>query len=197
MFIDGIAVKKWQRTDRLSLGFFYFYWGPILWSATLNWCTFGGVESSCPFMPLLFVPLVGYHEARNSRTPESAAFPILLLNVGTLITSGGQEKKFLSTTLHQPLWMTHTCKQFAIIFLSLPRAFCGLNFADDKQGFEESEAGKCVELLRLACARHQFLLRHALTGKGVDRHLLTLNMATQLRTYMVCFTLVACMADND
>ncbi len=93
--------------------------------------------------------------------------------------------------------MTHACRLFAIIFLFLLRSFCGLNFSDDKQESEESEAGKCVELLRLACARHQFLLRHAITGKGVDRHLLTLNMATQLRTYMVCFTLILYMTDTQ
>uniref|UniRef100_A0A183SJ20 Carn_acyltransf domain-containing protein n=1 Tax=Schistocephalus solidus TaxID=70667 RepID=A0A183SJ20_SCHSO len=45
---------------------------------------------------------------------------------------------------------------------------------------------RCIQLLKTACRRHQWLLLHAMTGKGVDRHLHALNLATQLRTHEVC-----------
>lgn len=45
---------------------------------------------------------------------------------------------------------------------------------------------RCIQLLKTACRRHQWLLLHAMTGKGVDRHLHALNLATQLRTHERC-----------
>ncbi|VDD75157.1 unnamed protein product [Mesocestoides corti] len=72
---------------------------------------------------------------------------------------------------------------------------------------DPSEVDKCVTLLRTACQRHQCLLRHALTGKGVDRHLLALKIAHQFRTSVRCeeldrviqmpFDLVTCRIPNS
>ncbi|VDM17318.1 unnamed protein product [Hydatigera taeniaeformis] len=70
-----------------------------------------------------------------------------------------------------------------------------------------AKASECVELLKKACERHEFLLKHAMTGKGVDRHLLALNIAYKFRTFKRCevlekvlkmpFDLVTCRMPNS
>nr|VZI42256.1 unnamed protein product [Spirometra erinaceieuropaei] len=59
---------------------------------------------------------------------------------------------------------------------------------DKKNGLSSHSDARnhCIQLLKTACRRHQWLLLHAMTGKGVDRHLHALNLATQLRTYERC-----------
>ncbi|KAL7064680.1 hypothetical protein AAHC03_05150 [Spirometra sp. Aus1] len=59
---------------------------------------------------------------------------------------------------------------------------------DKKNGLSSHSDARnhCIHLLKTACRRHQWLLLHAMTGKGVDRHLHALNLATQLRTYERC-----------
>ncbi|KAL5966776.1 Carnitine O-palmitoyltransferase 1 liver isoform [Taenia solium] len=49
-----------------------------------------------------------------------------------------------------------------------------------------SKALECLELLKKACERHAFLLKHAMTGKGIDRHLLALSIAHKFRTLKRC-----------
>ncbi|KAL5109986.1 Carnitine O-palmitoyltransferase 1 muscle isoform [Taenia crassiceps] len=65
------------------------------------------------------------------------------------------------------------------------RCFGGLHRDRDKPA-KASKASECLELLKKACERHEFLLKHALTGKGIDRCLLALNIAHKFRTLKPC-----------
>ncbi|VDL64095.1 unnamed protein product [Hymenolepis diminuta] len=50
---------------------------------------------------------------------------------------------------------------------------------------KSAKISRCLNLLKKACQRHDFLLKHATSGRGVDRHLLSLNIANSFRTYVV------------
>ncbi|KAH9282821.1 Carnitine O-palmitoyltransferase 1, muscle isoform [Echinococcus granulosus] len=63
------------------------------------------------------------------------------------------------------------------------RCFAGLRTGKPTKSAKASE---CLKLLKKACERHEFLLKHAITGKGIDRHLLALSVAHKFRTFKRC-----------
>ncbi|VDO03404.1 unnamed protein product [Rodentolepis nana] len=76
-----------------------------------------------------------------------------------------------------------------------------------ESGIKQTKISKCLSLLKTACQRHEFLLKHATSGRGVDRHLLSLSIANSFRTYTRCealdtviqmpFDLITCRLPNS
>lgn len=74
-------------------------------------------------------------------------------------------------------------------------------------GIKQAKISDCLSLLKKACQRHEFLLKHATSGRGIDRHLLSLSIANSFRKYMRCealdkviqmpFDLITCRLPNS
>nr|CDS33646.1 carnitine O palmitoyltransferase 1 liver [Hymenolepis microstoma] len=79
--------------------------------------------------------------------------------------------------------------------------------SSSEAGIKQAKSSKYLSLLKKACQRHEFLLKHATSGRGVDRHLLSLIIANSFRTYTRCealdnvmqmpFDLVTCRLPNS
>ncbi|VDK89336.1 unnamed protein product [Dibothriocephalus latus] len=91
-------------------------------------------------------------------------------------------------TLLPPLPKNNLVSLCLVLFSHAIVSICVCETVDKQNGLSDHSDARdqCIQLLKTACRRHQWLLLHAMTGKGVDRHLHALNLATQLRTCERC-----------